>query len=335
MSSVTSASPINGFTAAAAVQPKADGASAAGQPGPAPPSARIQVLSSAVATNVARQDGLAPLLADLAAALSSGALPGPVAQAAESVLGAVLPLDPPPDAEALSAAAARSGLFLEADLATTGGPAASDMKAALLGLQSALEAAGASPSSAATTSALVPPTPSGALQAQPAALPSLVADLEAAALLPLLARRTAAGLSRQLLLQAGSVRSRSGTQPGAAQWLFELPVESGEDASMAAFEVERDGRRRAGVAETPLWRARFALEVGDLGPVHAQLSLQGDTVRVALWAEQPSTLADLQARQDDLAAGLQAERLEPQLLIQSGRPPVAAPGRGALLDQAV
>jgi hypothetical protein len=98
-----------------------------------------QALSLATAIAAARQSALAPLLADLAQAVSLPSLPAPVQQAIAQVLAAQTPLDPPPNAAQLEQAAAASGVFLEAQLAATGAPPTADLKAALLVVQQVLK----------------------------------------------------------------------------------------------------------------------------------------------------------------------------------------------------
>lgn len=104
------------------------------------------VLAAAVRSAAATQSGLAPLLADAAAAASFGGLPEPVRQAVLKLLAFQLPSDMAVEADQLRRAFARSGLFLEANLdaAARSSPSAAapaltdDIKAALVALRAAL-----------------------------------------------------------------------------------------------------------------------------------------------------------------------------------------------------
>src|SRR5262245_28178988 len=91
-----------------------------------------RAVDAARADAAIRQSGLGSLVADLEPALASPGLPPEVRSAIRNVLAQALSTDPPPDAAALKAAIARSGLFLEGRLATAPGAPPNDLKAALL-----------------------------------------------------------------------------------------------------------------------------------------------------------------------------------------------------------
>jgi hypothetical protein len=286
-------------------------------------------LAAAVGRNVGSQGGLAFLLAELAA-LPSEDLPADVQAAATDILGATLDLDRPLGAGDLQTAIARSGLFLETDLATGGAPVEGDLKAALLRLSEALQASGASPDATPDPKAPPPPYPGGPLAAQAAALATAPAELSLSSKLDRIMRRAGAALSRQLLLQAAS--ARRGSADTGARWLFELPTSGADGTSVTPFEVDRDASRE-GEAEGPIWRTRLCLDLGEGDPVHIQLALQGETVRVGLWAERAASAEALQTHQADLASLLQTEGLEPRIIIQTGKPPTTPPSAGAMLDR--
>jgi Flagellar hook-length control protein FliK len=111
-------------------------------------------VATAVQTSAARQGGLAPLLADAEVAASVPALPEAVRQAVGRLLGLQPTLDETISADSLKQALGRSGLFLEARLASAAGgatpsPAApagsaipasvNDVKAALIVLRNVLK----------------------------------------------------------------------------------------------------------------------------------------------------------------------------------------------------
>jgi Flagellar hook-length control protein FliK len=83
--------------------------------------ASLTALSQAVRSAAARQNGLAPLLADIAAAAEADALPAPVRQAAHDLLALRVPLRTDLTASDIKQAFARSGLLFEARLAASPG----------------------------------------------------------------------------------------------------------------------------------------------------------------------------------------------------------------------
>jgi hypothetical protein len=151
---------------------------------PNPAVAAQAAVAMAVQSSAARQGGLAPLLADAEVATTVPALPEPVRQAAERLLALQPALDETVSADGLRQAVGRSGLFLEAHLASaaTSGTAsaapggdlsapADDVKAALIVLRNVLKIwLAADPSVAATSGAL--PRPAALAELARAALAS-------------------------------------------------------------------------------------------------------------------------------------------------------------------
>jgi hypothetical protein len=137
-------------------------------------------LSAMISDAVTQQTSLAPLFADIAAAMSSPSLPPEARATMAAILASQTPLDETTSAAQLRAAAQSSGVFLEAGLAAEvqGEPAASaniqtDLKALLLKLVSDLapppqepdpNAPGASPSptAAAPSGSAAPPAQAAA-----------------------------------------------------------------------------------------------------------------------------------------------------------------------------
>ncbi|HEX4180729.1 MAG TPA: flagellar hook-length control protein FliK [Caulobacteraceae bacterium] len=184
--SITAIPPVstsvsNGPGAATAAAPTQTGttisALANAQPSTSQTSAQTpQAVAVGAAALVAavRQSGLATLMADLSQALANPATPAPVQAAASQVLALRTPLDPPPSGADLQQAAARSGLFLEANLAAGAAPAA-DIKAALLVVRQVLNTwsdsvAGEPAVSAQTAQNPNPQTPSPQSPAPPSGL---------------------------------------------------------------------------------------------------------------------------------------------------------------------
>jgi hypothetical protein len=350
-------------TPASAPAAAAEAAPAIAQPQPV-----VAVAAQAAAT---AQTGLAPLFADLAAALKAPDLPPAVAAAATRVQALAIPLDPPPTAATLKAAAGQSGLLLEATIAATGAPPPDDLKAALLELRqtlaTALEAASTPPAAAsapptAATQPAVggpnapapppapraealpahaepPPSPpyrDAPLRAQPPAAARLPADAPAPVLVRALLEDVNGALARQVLYQLASLPNPS-PGGGPAQWMFELPLLTPLGATPTPFEIGRDGGQRSsgGEASEPTWRARFSLDLGDAGPVHARVSLAHGRVRVGLWAEQAQTAAALDAARGVLSADLAAQQFDPAVTVLPGRPAGAAADPGRFVDKAL
>jgi len=190
-----------------------------------------------------------------------------------------------------------------------------------------------------------PPPPIGG--ALPAAQPVMPATLTPHAPLDAALRRilaeTEGSLARQTLLQVASLPDRSdlaSLKLDAAQprWSFEIPFTTPHGTAVAQFEISRDGDdAQTGTATNRVWRARFSLDVEPAGPVHALISLQGDKTSVRMWAERPSTAAQLRAGTAQLSAALSRADLNPgDIVIRDGAPQQPAPAAaGHFLDRAL
>jgi hypothetical protein len=118
--------------------------------------------------NVPKQRSQAPLFANLASVVARSDLPAGLKQVVLDVLAQQTPLGPQLDAEDIASAFQKSGLFLEASLASGLAPASGnvpDLKAALLVLRQTLAAT----SGALETTASRVAAPASALGAAPAA----------------------------------------------------------------------------------------------------------------------------------------------------------------------
>lgn len=315
--------------------------------------ALARAVAEAVQSAAPRQGGLGPLMADLAQALGSPALPAPAREAAARLLGLQTPLTPAIEGADVKQAAARSGLFLEARLAGQPPAAAAlapDLKAALIAAREVFTAwaeateaevpppqAAPAPAPSRPSAPQTPPPPpfrNGPVDAQAPAAPPPPA--EPRALARRLLRETEAAVARQELMQAASLPNARAADPaeppGRTHWLFEVPFATPQGTAVAQFEVERDGGGGgdpAGPGETaPAWRARFALDVEPFGPVHVQVTLSGARAGVQLWAERSETAERLRAAQGLLRADLEAADYAPEVAVSAGAPsrPAAAPG---------
>jgi hypothetical protein len=308
-----------GESAGQAVQPQPQ----AGTPGSA--------LDAAVRAAAIRQEGLAPLLADLAAALRSPGLPADLKTAMQRLIGLELPTEPPPTAVALRQAVARSGLFTEARLAAQPGAPIADLKTALAGLQASLAGhADAQPAAHHAEPVPPPPLPDGEQGAQPAVPSSFPPEAGLQAVIGHLQHRVEAARSRLLLQQAAS----AGGKPSTGPWLFELPLATPQGAAIAQFQIDADESSETEPNTERTWRARFTLDVGGTGPVHAHLALRGEDLMLGLFAESDETAARLDQDRTQLADALQAEALNPQIAIRPGAPKTAPAPVGRFVDSA-
>ncbi len=191
----------------------------------------------------------------------------------------------------------------------------------------------------------VPPPPfRGAAPApQPVASPSLAPDAAPAEAVRRLVDDADGAIARQTLLQIASLPDRSEVSgiridPGMPRWNFEIPFATPQGTAVAQFEISRDGGGKAAAAGThQVWRARFSLDVEPAGPVHAIVSLSGETASVRMWAERPATAVRLRENAVQLSRALRQAELEPgDIVIGDGMPPqpVAVPPAGHFLDRA-
>jgi hypothetical protein len=189
-----------------------------------------------------------------------------------------------------------------------------------------------------------PPPPFRGAQpsAQPVALPSIAPDAPLAITAHHLLGDTDAAIARQTLLQVASLPDRVDTagvriDSSAPRWNFEIPFVTPQGTAMAQFEISRDGGGDETEAVKRVWRARFSLDVEPAGPVHALVSLTGDTTSVRMWAERPATAAQLRAGAAQLSHALSKAELTPgDIVIRDGTPPQSAPApAGHFLDRAL
>ena len=188
-----------------------------------------------------------------------------------------------------------------------------------------------------------PPPFRGALPAtQPVVSPTIAPDAPLATSARHLLGETDAAIARQTLLQVASLPDRvdssmAGNDIASPRWSFEIPFATPQGTAMAQFEISRDGGGSEVEAAKRVWRARFSLDVEPAGPVHALVSLVGEKTSVRMWAERPSTAAQLRAGAATLSQALSRVELQPgDIVIRDGAPPQPVPARaGHFLDRAL
>lgn len=312
-----------------------------------------------------RQDGLAPLFANLRA-LAQGtislALPRTLPPAVQQVLAQAVPAErQAPTAARLKEAFQASGLFLEArQAAGLPMPRQGDLKAGLQALRETLLPIvdSLSPDPKATrgdhggipsgdqqadptpdpSARIVPPRRDGPLAPQAATEPSLAPGEKPLAIAETLLDQTDAALDRIKLTQYASLPLESARQDGpqpAQRWLAEIPLAFQQGISMLPLQVERDPPRRdAQGVSPPIWRIRFALDVEPMGPLQGVVTLQGRDVGVSIWAEREETSQLLRGAAPGLeGALLDADFASGAIDIQTGQPRVMQPTAGQFLDR--
>jgi len=195
------------------------------------------------------------------------------------------------------------------------------------------------------TNAPPPPPVRGAPPAaQPIAAPTIAPDGPLETTAHHLLDDTDAAIARQTLLQVASLPDRIDNSAPKAdmtvpRWNFEIPFATPQGTAMAQFEISRDSAEQEVEATKQMWRARFSLDVEPAGPVHALISLQGETTSVRIWAERASTAEQLRAGATELSQALSRAELQPgDIVIREGTPPqAAAPAAraGHFLDRAL
>jgi hypothetical protein len=177
---------------------------------------------------------------------------------------------------------------------------------------------------------------------QPVALPSLPPNASKADMIHHLLQDTDAALARQTLLQVASLPDRADTSAPrndqiGPRWNFEIPFATPQGTAVAQFEIAGEGGGNGVETAKRVWRARFSLDVEPAGPVHALVSLVGDTTSVRMWAERPVTAGRLRAGVAELSAALgRAELKTGDIVVRAGAPPqTAAAPAGHFVDRAL
>jgi hypothetical protein len=186
----------------------------------------------------------------------------------------------------------------------------------------------APPADARAPRATPPPPPyrGAPIAGQPAAVPTISADMAPRDIGKILLSETDGAIARQTLLQAASLPDHPMASPhgdaSGPRWLFEVPFATPQGTAVAQFEIAREGRHAPAQGMKAVWRARFSLDIEPIGPVHAQVALTGARAAVTLWAERPDTSAQLRDNAPKLADALRQAELEPgELLVRAGTPP--------------
>lgn len=275
------------------------------------------VVADAMRRFVPRQESPALMLANLSwlAQGKNGAseLPKAVMQAASQLWQALPDAESLGDPKNLAGAILRSGTFLEANLAdtargaTNGNLLNNDLKALMLTLSRTLKEHGARPNAAFSDGGVNAPVPSArgpltALNAAPATFSMLDATNQQ---LNELSRQTDGAIARLTTTQI----TNTSPDPSVQSMLVELPVRHEDRASMLRLRIEHDGsRKRSGGEES--WSVEAAMDLGQIGALHAKVTLSGHRIGVQLRAESAGIVDALAARAGELEAILRESGLE-------------------------
>jgi hypothetical protein len=228
--------------------------------------------------------------ASLATALANA--PPQLRELAKSVIARIRTPAQTATPEGLKQAVKNAGPFFEHQLATATSTDEldvlfdQDLKAGLLKLVGLLKTILPQLTPTSSTSA-PPPAAAGTERAHPPPQVAQLATPLAANTAPLeaLAKEVDAALARIITQQVLSLPERDTDAP---QWIFDLPLRSGERVDVLHLHVYREKHARD-VKQPPAWCVRLSFDLVTLGRVGALVTLFGGSVSVAMWAQQVAT----------------------------------------------
>lgn len=306
-------------------------------------------LSAALSEALARQSSLAPLVANLNS-LSKQAKPLPpsLQAAIEEVLQTVQPLAEETTPQNLEQAIKRSGVFFENALVhrppqvTNTVSPFPDLKSALLKLVDVLSTFKSEQAVQQKQIFHELPPPAAPRGHEPPETqkqhPATLTYATQQEITEVLSKQAEGALSRVRVLQFASMpvalTGTQETQRPAQIWHLDIPLLINGQGSVIPLQIERDAEKKeAAAAAVQRWRVRFALDLGELGPVHALLVLGSGLVDVTLWAERNETYDMFKASARELHYALMNEDLEvAEIEFRTGSPRKAAARAGSNLD---
>lgn len=324
---------------------------------------RAEVERQALRTALPRQADLGPLLANLQVAAAGGSERGEVARALASAATRLLNTLPTPQQlstpQGLKEALRHSGAFFEAGLSQAVSartpPPQGDIKAQLLRLLAVLSRPAAQAPAAQQPAAASPPpaarggaeaSPGGERQAatppraessppplrgrpttaQASAPPSITAGMAPERVAAELRQQVEGALSRVQLHQLSSLPAEDGSR---SLWSLELPVRTTDGTDVLALRIAREGQASGEGGGEESWTVELGFDLEGLGPLTTRLTLRGGQVSAVLWAEDPTAVAMIQSRMEELRRDLESAGLAVgRLGLYEGRPP-AEPADGA------
>lgn len=123
-------------------------------------------------------------------------------------------------------------------------------------------------------------------------------------------------------LDAGQLRTALHQVQGQGLWIMDMPVLHQDQLQRLQMAIREEESGAQGDSEHP-WQVDIAIDLPGLGPLHASLTLRGDTlIDVRLYANGEGARRELNQDMGRLETGLQRAGLEPgQLAIYPGPPP--------------
>ncbi len=302
-------------------------------------------LGEALGEALAKAGSIAPLIANLDAVEKlAKPLPEPLRVAIGQVLQSIKPFSDNIAPQTLEQAVKRAGIFFENDLAKGLVQAflpdapQPDLKAALLKLEAALKSLPtpeASPKTRDMSDAPrpAPPRPNELPQPQPRREATLTSSSTIPEITAVLTQQTDSALARVRVLQFASLPvgadAPGGEQVRPAQvWHLDIPLLINGQANIIPLQIERDAEKRAAAEHHHRWRVRFALDLAELGAVHALLALGGGMLDITLWAEREETCTLFNSMAKELHYALLDEELDVTGIRLSRGPPAHGFARG-------
>lgn len=308
-------------------------------------------LAAPILQAAARQLPVASALTQLLTTAASGAdIPEAVRQALTQLAAGRASPEALRTPEGLREAVAKSGLFLEANLAAspaTNAPPPADLKTALLALRALLAGGGEefaaiakAPERAATENAHARPTTAASSDHTPRA--DLLRLVEGAiervkltqfASLPdhpemRVTDDRAQGMRLAVSLPLATLGP---DKPPTAMVGLVIEHQSPAPQQSAMLEPEREASSET---EPFPWKVRIALDLEETGPIQAEVALRGQVVAVTLWAERQSVAQAARQSIGDLHDALTSAAFDVvKLEIRDGRPQPAPVRAGPLLDR--
>jgi hypothetical protein len=125
-----------------------------------------------------------------------------------------------------------------------------------------------------------------------------------------LLQQTEAALARIHLNQLASLPREA--EHRLVEWLFDIPARRGDTIDLWSARVHRDSDGKPDKRERPdtQWRVQLAFDLPGLGPMQAQINLQGERVSTQFWATQADTLPLLREHLHELRRSMRAAGLE-------------------------
>ncbi|WP_284177945.1 flagellar hook-length control protein FliK [Rhabdaerophilum sp. SD176] len=266
-------------------------------------------LAEAVLQSAARQLPLAPVLTALLGKAAEPGLPPALQGLLQSLQGLRASPASLATPEGLQSALARSGLFLETNLARTlpGQTPPADLKSQLAAVRRAAEqirqvTAGTDPGDLARLAE------GGTERIKLMQLASLPAH-------PEIVRTDESGQGFRLTVSV-PLAPQGPDRPQTA--MMGLMIEHQPDHAPAPEDALR--QESAGEGQPFPWKVRIALDLEETGPVEAEIGLRGQSVSVQVWAEQPAMARLARQKIGDLHSALSGAAFEiTRLDVHDGR----------------